>query len=366
MSKSFSPVRVKVLLDEISTQKDKEWVIQAEGGFLFSDREKNAKKFNYTKEELNVSVDEGTLYVNGKRFLKQQLFIKPSYNLLELNGNFYKGSFLFLVQDERLFLINVVSLEDYIFGVLRSESWPGWPLEVNKVFAVATRSYVIAKAMEAKRRGKSFHIKNTRQHQTYNGHHFMKRNSKVLWQAVQETKGVFLAHENQPILAMFDSCCGGIVPSKVEGFDFKKAPYLARDYACEHCKVCNLYRWDVSYDYQKWTELLQKQFPDLQKLRSMKVLLRDDAGLIKSIEIKDGTQTFQMTGKQLYSLLDEVKSFFFYIKKEGNQIVLKGRGYGHHIGLCQWGAREMVRQDCDYRKILEFYYPNTKFVRLIA
>ena len=72
-----------------------------------------------------------------------------------------------------------------------------------------------------------------------------------------------------------------------------------------------------------------------------------------------------ITGKKLYSLVPAVKSFCFFSKKNQKQIMFKGRGYGHHVGLCQWGAREMVRDGWDYRRILQFYYPNTEFKQLV-
>ena len=66
----------------------------------------------------------------------------------------------------------------------------------------------------------------------------------------------------------------------------------------------------------------------------------------------------------MYSLLGSVKSYHFSIHKKGKNIQVKGRGYGHHAGLCQWGAREMVRDGWKHRKILKFYYPGVGFDRL--
>ena len=68
--------------------------------------------------------------------------------------------------------------------------------------------------------------------------------------------------------------------------------------------------------------------------------------------------------KQLYSALRNVKSFYFSMNKKIDKIVFRGKGYGHHIGLCQWGAREMVRQGWDYKSILQFYYPGTTYMQL--
>jgi len=359
------PFWVRVLLAECGGQENNEWTIRSENGFIIADPTGESEKIHTNKKKLTVSVHGSFFYVDGKRFLKRQWVLFPKTGLLEWSGNFYKGSFLFALQEnQKAFFINKLELQDYIFAVLRSESWPGWPLEVNKVFAVITRSYLVSKVQEAKKQKRPYHIKNTKIHQSYNGHMFEKRNDTVLRQAVKQTKGLFLVYDNKPIVAMFDSCCGGIIPSKVDGVDFEKAPYLARDYPCEHCKRCRLYNWSVEYDIDQWTQLLKKVLPELKKVRGILVTKRDEAGLMKKVLVQGRKKSFILTGKQLYSLLDKVRSFYFTVHKNGKNILLKGRGYGHHLGLCQWGAREMVRDKWDYKKVIQFYYPDVSFVRL--
>ena len=357
---------IRVLLDEQTSTGWCDWIISSDNGFVLFDSLTATKKIKCKKDKLRISVRRGCFYVNGKRLVKKKYAIVAQKGLLNFGGNFYKGSFFISLEENgQILLINRVNLEDYIFAVLRSESWPGWPLEVNKVFAIATRSYVIAKVYKACKPNKPFHIKSTKIHQTYNGHHFQVRNEKILHQAVQETKGVFLTYDDEPIVAMFDSCCGGIVPSKIAGVDFEKAPYLARDYSCQHCQRCSLYSWSVEYDIATWTRLLRRELPTLKKIRGIQITKKDDAGLIQEVIIKDARRSFLLTGKKLYSLLDAIKSFSFFIHKKGRNIVFKGRGYGHHLGLCQWGAREMVRDAWDYKKILMFYYPNVTFSKLV-
>jgi len=361
------PLKVRVLLAESADVACSDrWTIATSAGFFLTDLFSSTTTLQCHNNELHVAVKKGFFYLNGKRFLKKQFVVHAREGLLSFNRNFYKGSFLFVLDvQNRVQIINCVDLEHYIFAVLRSESWPGWPLEVNKVFAVAIRSYVIAKIREVKKSKRLFHIKSTKIHQTYNGHRFEKRNNTVLHKAVDQTRGMFLAYDDKPIVAMFDSCCGGIIPSKVEGVDFKKAPYLARDYPCEHCKRCKIYSWQVAYDIATWTKLLRAACPKLKKIRGITIARRDEAGLIQEITVQDSRTTFSLTGKQLYSLLDAVKSFSFSIHKKGKDILLSGRGYGHHLGLCQWGAREMVRDGWNYNKILKFYYPGVTFVRLV-
>jgi len=59
-----------------------------------------------------------------------------------------------------------------------------------------------------------------------------------------------------------------------------------------------------------------------------------------------------------------MKSRCFTLQKNGTEFIATGRGYGHHMGLCQWGAREMVRGGWQHKEILEFYYPGTTFMCL--
>ena len=76
-------------------------------------------------------------------------------------------------------------------------------------------------------------------------------------------------------------------------------------------------------------------------------------------------QEINLTADQMYRLSNKIKSYVYKITKKGKKIIFKGKGFGHHIGLCQWGAREMVRVGFDYREILSFYYPDTDLMRFV-
>lgn len=376
---------VKVLLTEKNVNDIFCWIIESEDGFLLSDpclprytshyvpgtRDERPKTFYFASKKLKIQTSNKNIYINGKRYLRNQIKIEPRSGHLSFDSNSYQGNFIIAIDsltkpnNPSIFLINKLDLEDYIFAVLRSESWPGWPLEVNKVFAIAIRSYVISKVIEAKRCKRLYHIKNDNSHQTYHGHAFMKRNSDILRKAVEQTRGIFLAYNNEPIVAMFDSCCGSVIPAQIEGsVDFDKAPYLARGYACKYCNKCSLYDWEVNYGLEDWQKLLSKECPDIKNIKSIWVSKKDKSGLVKEVTIRGAKRSWKISGDKLYGLLKDVKSFCFSIKKVGKNVVIKGKGYGHHIGLCQWGARQMVRELFDYKQILKFYYPGTEFMRL--
>lgn len=355
-------ITVRVLLDEQKNTAIKTWELISYDGFIVSHSLGLADKVSqYNKNKLLVQMQNGNLYINKKYYLGNSLYIQSRGEFIIWQGKPYRGSFYVTKQNDKILLCNYIELEDYICAVIRSESWPGWPVEVNKAFAIASRSYVIAMIMRSRKKNLSYDIKDTNEHQRYNlyGIH----NSKIVTQAVKETQGVFLAHNNQPILAMFDSCCGGIVPSHIADFDFDLAPYLSRDYACTHCRRCSIYSWQVEYDRDIFEQLMLKEAHILSQLCDINVM-HDKAGLVQEAQLKGLNRVATVSGKKLYSLLKEVKSFCFSVSKEKEKIIVKGRGFGHHLGMCQWGAREMVRDGWNYKQILEFYYPNTVFMRL--
>lgn len=355
-SKKFE---VKVLLDTWESNT-KQWTFSSPEGLIIHDASNPQKRSIVSGKPMVITVRNNRLYVNGTRSPASTIHIKPIKSYLSFEGVEYHGAFLVSSNQDGVMCINCLDLEDYVCSVVRTESWPGWPLEVNKVFSIVSRSYVIAMLLEAQKGNRAYHVKNTNAHQTYQGMH----NSRVIKEAVAQTKGIFLGYEGKPVLAMFDSCCGGVIPAHIADFNFDLAPYLARDYACTHCKRCKIYSWQASYDHDVFEHLMAQQALKLNKLRDIRVTKKDKAGLVDEVTLKGAKEFIKISGKKMYAMLKEIKSFCFSVRKKADKIIVKGRGFGHHLGLCQWGAREMVRDGWNYKQILAFYYPGTSFMRL--
>lgn len=352
---------VRVLLDARACAQKPRWSFKADAGCTYINPADRTHTWISQEPSIEIKFHGTTLYVNGTRYRGSQLVIVPHDGHINFNDNRYQGSFLITCHQGTAYVINALDLEDYVFSVLRTESWPGWPLEVNKVFAIACRSYAIAMIVRSKANKLPYHIKNTNVHQTYTGIH----ESPLLKAAVEETKGVFLAYKGKPIIAMFDGCCGGVTPSLIKDFNFSQAPYLARSYPCTYCKTCKIYNWQAVYPAHALADIVHKGSSNIKKVKDVNVR-KDRAGLVQDVTLRGAKGNLRVPGKKLYSKLKEVKSFCFSVDKQGDDIVFTGRGYGHHLGLCQWGAREMVRQGNDHRQVLQFYYPGTNFVRFAA
>lgn len=367
---------VRVLLDDCDKQSSVKWNFVANKGFMVSPVEsdcalhsaadackgsRNQKKISKNKNlsRVTIAAKNGVLYCNGKK-LTQSIRVSPVCGHAQFNDVAYDGDFFIIIHNGSFLCVNQVELEDYITAVLKTESWPGWPLEVNKVFAIACRSYVAHKVLEAGKNKKPYHVKNTNAHQTYKGRHDVP----VLKEAVEQTKGVVLSFKGKPILAMFDCCCGGVIPAHIADFDFVKVPYLARTYACTHCKASSLYSWQVSYEHAVFEALVKGHQQEITRLFDIHIMKKDKAGLVTEVKLRGPKMQVNISGKKLYSMLKEVKSFHFDVQKKSGKITFTGRGFGHHLGLCQWGARQMVRDGWGYRAILRFYYPGVHFMQL--
>ncbi|MCF7899988.1 hypothetical protein K9K77_00615, partial [Candidatus Babeliales bacterium] len=147
--------------------------------------------------------------------------------------------------------------------------------------------------------------------------------------------------------------------------DFVKVPYLARTYACSYCKKSKPYSWKAEYSLSEFRNVLQEGRDTLlHDIFDVKIGLKDKGGVVQNVIAKTKKQQHTFSGKEMYKLFREIKSYSFSVKKTSEKVMLIGKGYGHHIGLCQWGAYELVEKGWNYEKILQFYYPGTTFMQL--
>jgi stage II sporulation protein D len=359
--KKTSPI-MRVLLDAHAIGKDAcAWHLCSSHGFYVYDPARPAHKCFVKKTELRIVYKKNQFYLHDTRFHAPTLVVKTEQGYVTMGDDTYQGDFTFVTDKKRALCINCIDLESYVCSVLKSESWPGWPLEINKVLAIVVRSYAMAQMRTAAKSKRVYHVKNTNAHQTYRGVH----TSEMIKKAVKETESLIMVYDSEPILAMFDSCCGGVIPMHIQdGIDFVKAPYLARSYACPYCKGCKIYQWQAEYDLGIFERHLCSELHTLMQLKDVTVTKRDKAGLVLEVVLRGNKAIKKISGRRLYSLLHDVKSYCFDISTKAQKIIVKGNGFGHHLGLCQWGAREMVRRGSMHQQILAFYYPKTHLMRL--
>jgi stage II sporulation protein D len=353
--------KIRVLLAKL-TEESASFSVQSPDGFIVTCLTVPDCESEFDEQELIVSSEKKGLFVNKRLVKDRAIKITPRDGYLNFGGNEFYGDFILIQQGSDFFFINHVDLEKYVACVLRCESWPGWPLEVNKAFAITCRTYAVHKVVEAHKKEKKplYDIRATNAHQTYKGKH----THSTIYQAIDETNGIIMTWNKVPIDAMYDSCCGGVVPSKIKNFPPKHAPYLARSYACSYCNTCFLYAWKTSYSTQELGELLSKKLGRKTIVRDVVIEKKDAAGLPQVIAFKTPREWVKLSGKEMYSLCKNIKSMAYTITKKGQHFIIEGKGFGHNRGLCQWGARRMIKEGWQCEEVLRFYYPGIEFKKM--
>lgn len=352
---------VRVLLARTEDNSSFTWQLYSPKGFVVEDMNDPAAYDELDDETITITLKKGALAINGRRVGASKLRLISRDGYIKYDDCEYAGDMLIVWYEKGIHLINSVDLEDYIFSVVRWEGWPGWPLEVNRVFAIMCRTYVVNKVLGERKKKRIFDIKNTNIHQTYRGVH----GADHLREALEDTRGVVMTYKGKPIEAMYDACCGGVVPGLMGGVDFKGAPYLKREYGCPYCKKTKLYGWQVEYTVSELEKIFSQDIGKPVKLVDLKITKTDKAGVPQEMHVVTKSGSFTIVGaKKIYALFKNAKSFCFDIAKKGNKYLFKGRGYGHHLGICQWGVRQMVKEGWHYLEILKFYYVGVSFMNI--
>ncbi len=382
LAASTAPFSIRVLLEKIPAPKPMHVTLYAPEGFIIYTDATTTKKRKPIREPhpfLGIECQNGTFLLHTKPSLSSEKKI-PKNNLvyrtktltiksfsktpLTINNKQYQGDCTIHINDayKAYYLINTLALEEYVYSVLVCESYTHWPLEMQKIQAIATRTFAAHCMEEATKNKKIYDIKNSTFHQRYDGTHQYSH----LREAIERTKNMIITHENKIALTMFDACCGGIIPSKLSTIDFTKAPYLKRSYRCTFCKNFSLYRWDYSCSLKDLTTALSNS-PHKSKLlacgplQNIRISDYDSAGSVHTLECKGKKKSVTLPSHSIKNCLQKgLKSKFFTIEQKKDIVTFKGKAFGHGLGLCQHGARAMITKKYDYKKILAFYFPGTK------
>jgi stage II sporulation protein D len=368
-------IKIRVLLREYDTRNNHSFDVDTNGGVIVQSVPQTKQGYHCNKKNLCVKIKKNELYFQeGKsrrgKALKDEMILLPKNGTVTINGMKCGGhvSLKLDVKRKKLYVINTLDLDDYVYSVLLYESYQTWPLGMQKVQAIVSRTYALHCMMANKRSGHlPYDIKNNNFHQRYRGTH----NYNHLMQAVDETKNLVLTHNDKIVVSMFDACCGGVVPARIKGFNFEEAPYLARKKACHYCKKYKLYSWKGETTVKKFIDglrshgPLKKRLQNIGEVRGLKTKERDKAGVLHKFEIQGERRQVCVSGKEIWNAISGTfKSKCITMRKEKHRLFYWGKGFGHHIGLCQRGARELVRKGWGTDKILGFYYPGTKVKKL--
>jgi len=260
---------------------------------------------------------------------------------------------------DRLTVISLVPLEEYVAGVVSGEVSPKWPLESLKAQAVAARTYVMYKKMENQQQ--LFDVLASVQDQVYHGHAVQPES---IQQAIQSTTGQILTYENRPIFAAYSSTAAGPTEDALYVWALD-LPYL-KGVACPFDEQAPRYEWQTAFTFDYLEQQLRKEGYGVGTVATLTPYTLTPSGRVDRVRILHSNGEVILRGQDLRRIIGYSKIFStqFSIQKLGAEVVIVGRGAGHAVGLCQWGMREMAQLGYGYQSILRHYYPGTTLLPL--
>ncbi len=354
--------------------------------------------FWMTGKKIEFKFAIGKIIVDGKNFDLQSVWIPSSGgDPAILNWDIGKkdskgastevkvqarGGFLATTVGDSWSVINVVSVEEYLKSVVPSEVIHSWHFETLKAQSIAARTYGLYEITVARQKGNDFDVDPSTWYQSYQGVEFWLRDSKrwrkvetdTTSRAVDDTAGQLLLYSNEVIKAMFSANSGGVTCTLSECFQATNPPYFHQ--VADHPGVVDKPggTWgtranitsatikaklkEIGYSVGSAPSKLQhlERGPSDRTWR-MRVLLRDG----KVINLS------RTHSRKFLSLFGPIRSYLFELGKvasNGKQSVV-GHGFGHGVGMSQWGAELWASEGWDANRILTYYYKDSNIINLL-
>jgi len=367
---------IRLLIDE---KKDaKEILIETES--ILSDAEGNETRIK-PGEILSFSAENNLLTAEytGNNIRSEYFFLIPADGgkILKFKGVKLRGKLKLFSNRNSVSVINIIDIESYLKGVLPKEMPLGngeENYEALKALAVCARTYTLKKINP----GNNFDLYIDVRDQVYGG---VDAEKPLSSRAVDETRNLILMFDNKPAVVFYHSTCGGRTENVKNIFGTDTASYLSGvvDGYGPDCSISPSFEWKEVYSKEIFLERLRIAGLTETKydiVEDIYVASRFESGRVNELKIdvstssSGGRKTVSIFGNEIRSIIRTsdnksiLKSIWFDINLEGSNIIIKGRGYGHGVGLCQWGAIYKSRKGKNFKEILLHYFPGTEIFYL--
>lgn len=351
-------------------------------------------------QAVNFTVDGSYIAVDGKKTGSRYVVVqskKGADGAVKYNGSSYRGSLHIVSDGARIKVMNRLSLEDYVKGVLPSEMSPNWHSEALKAQAVAARTFAVYNRNMG-HRGSGYDLCSSSHCQAYGG---MAAETAATNGAVDATRGQVMYYNHQVIYAAFHSSSGGATESS-ENVWGAYQPYLRS--VTDDDSASPYHNWTVKFTVAQVEKQLASAGKKIGTLQSIAMepiassgaaTARTPSGRAYGIRFTGSSGTITITGEQARSIFG-LKSAMFNIRTErsvqlpasggkktadaaksgqgkpsltpaamngsamrisgSENIIFDGHGFGHGLGMAQYGARAMADKGSRYDEILHHYY----------
>lgn len=323
--------------------------------------------------EVNVGPSGNGIVLGTTTFDSKDILISPKRDAaIVLGAKTYRGRLRIQRVDGGIILINHVDIEGYLRGVLRGELPGDFHIEAFKTLAVAARTYALYQKQFSK--GREYDVVDHEGSQVYDG---VSREEKIAVDAVTATTGQVAVWRNKGVDEIFctyySSTCGGLSQAvrNVKPNDPAVSP-LAGGVECHDCSPSPYYRWGPARATRaEVTKRIVARYPTVKKLGTIVDLrpkgLTSDGRIIRMEMIGSTGQSETLVGEDFRLAMGPklLRSTNFTIEAQKDGFLFKdGKGFGHGMGLCQYGMDTKAKGGMGYEAILKFYYPGMRLKKL--
>lgn len=253
--------------------------------------------------------------------------------------------------------VGSLNLEDYLIGVVSSEVPIYFEKEALKAQAVAARTYAMKQIQNSKDR--NYDVTDNTLSQVYQDDNKLKEKWKDKYEeyikkvkeCVSETEGEYITYNNEIIYAFFFSTSNGYTEDNKNVFG-QDLPYLKVVDSSFDSSETSSFESTKEFEIRDFYNKLGIQYSDNLNISDV---VKTESGRIYSLKINN----IELKGRTFQTKLS-LRSNDFEITQNSNKIIIKTKGFGHGVGMSQYGANALAKQNKNYEEILKYYYKGTE------
>lgn len=354
-NQELSHVRVAVLQDATSFR------LKVNGPYNLVDAQDN--KLLYSGNNINTTVTAykyGILLGEMKAGTKRLLIKAVDSDITIVNGRKFRGDIVLIRNNAgKLLVVNCIGLEEYVKGILYHEVSHFWPMEALKAQAIVCRTYAAYQMRENAL--KDYDLTSDIYSQVYGGRTSERYRTN---NAVDQTKDLMLAYQGRIFSAYYHATCAGHTEDASLLWNTDIAPL--KGVPCDFCKGSPHFNWHYVLSLKELKDKLSEGGYKIKgSIKDLAILGIDDSGRIRDIKIMNAGEDLIIPAKDFRNVISPniIRSTKFTVNVAGDDAVLEGFGWGHGVGLCQWGAYFMAKAGYKYDEILKYYYPESQIIQ---
>jgi stage II sporulation protein D len=285
----------------------------------------------------------------------KQLVLSGTYQLEDVAAS---GQWTISWRPEGIRVLLTLPSEDYVAAALNGEAAPDEPLASLKAMAISMRTFALEHANRHSAEGfglcDSTHCQALR----------LQRPRPEVEQAVRETAGETLWFNNERAHIFYTQHCGGMSEAAI--WLGEQASYLPGQRKDPYCLRRSAAEWQTRIPFTELSDIFREQgWQTPSRIANLRVARRTAAGRAQLLEVTGDGASAQISASSFHFAVDralgwnQMRSDWYELKSSGKALEIRGRGYGHGVGLCQAGAYQMAVEGHSETDILRFYFPGT-------